>query len=146
MHLTFSLIVSSEANWIYIRIFYNRTIWPLEIEISISIGIYTVSVSPKSVHEKLSTWVPVVNNQYHYFFLSPMIKASAAYRFLQQNKELHMLLCRFTIGLNSESYNLILLLCLSCCIILLKHTIQIARTSTFLQMKSGLDDLYVLRV
>lgn len=127
--MTFSLIVSSQANWLYIRISYNRTIWPLEIEISISIGIYKVSVSPKSVHEKLSTWVPVINNQYHYFF-SPMIKASAAYRFLQQNKELQMLLCRVTIGLDSGSYNLILLLCLSCYITLLKHTIQIARNST----------------
>lgn len=121
MHLTFSLIISSQENWLYIRISYNRTIWPLEIEISISIGIYKVSI------EYL---VPVINNQYHYFFPSLMIKASAAYRFLQQNKELQMLLCRVTIGLDSASYNLILLLCLSCCITLLKHTIQISRTST----------------
>lgn len=51
------------ANRLYIRISYKHTIWPLEIEISISIGIYKVSVSPKSVHEKLSTWVTVINNQ-----------------------------------------------------------------------------------
>lgn len=47
MHLTFSLILSSQANRLYIRISYNQTIWPLEIEISISIGIYKVICQPK---------------------------------------------------------------------------------------------------
>lgn len=51
MHLTFSMILSSQANPLYIRISYNWTTWPSETEISISIRIYKVSVKPKFVHE-----------------------------------------------------------------------------------------------